>query len=122
MKAKGCVLSDKNDFLWLCSIIENVSKTLLHNDRESLQTERLALLQNKGFNSVEYLEMIIEHVHLLRESAEVSRDDVLDQAKISDLVFKGSIEEYIGNDDNIDEHYVRRNLEVFFFHPIQGDD
>lgn len=32
------------------------------------------------------------------------------------------MEEYIGNDDNIDEHYVRNNLEVFFFHPIKGDD
>ena len=122
VKAKGCVLSNKNDFLWLCAIIENVAKAVSHKDRESLQTDRLALLQTKGFNSVEYLKMIIDHVAQLKDEADISKDEVLVQAKISDLVFKGSVEEYIGTDDNIDEFYVRRNLEVFFFHPIKGDD
>lgn len=45
---------------------------------------------------------------------------MLQQAGISDFIYEASFEEHIGTVANIDENVVRRNLEMFKFHPIKG--
>jgi len=67
------MLLDRNDFIWLSHIIENRRNSFLHEAKTDASKERLAIIAEKGFESVEYLTRLFDDM-----VAQQSEDTELD--------------------------------------------
>lgn len=55
----------------------------------------------------------------LIEASDFAKLEVLTQAKVKELIYDNSFDDYIGSEDNIDADFVKRSLEIFFYYPFK---
>ena len=118
LKAPGGLLA-KNDFLILCSIVENRIKAYIFDEKHRLQEDRLEVLRKYGVKSDEYFKVLTEDVRSLTEASDFARAEVLTQAQCRDLIYDNSFDDHIGSEEHIDTKFVRRSLEIFYYYPIK---
>ncbi len=63
--------------------------------------------------------MLTENVRSLCEVSDFAKDEVLTEAKVSKLIFETSFDDHIGDEEHIDSAFVKRCLEIFYYHPFK---
>ena len=53
------------------------------------------------------------------EASDFAKLEVLQQANVKELIYENSFDDHIGSEDHIDENFVKRSLEIFFYHPFK---
>jgi len=58
-------------------------------------------------------------VRSLTEASDFAKAEVLNQAKVKDLIYESSFDDHIGSEEQIDANFVKRSLEIFFYYPFK---
>jgi len=77
----GCL--NKDDFLWLCHILENKLNCQKFDEKKRLQSSRIQLINDKGFDHVDYIKQVNADVEHLNELNDKPKLDLLKQAAVS---------------------------------------
>lgn len=77
------------------------------------------MLRKHGIKSDEYFKALREDVNSLIEASDFAKLEVLQQANVKELIYENSFDDHIGSEEHIDANFVKRSLEIFFYHPFK---
>lgn len=55
----------------------------------------------------------------MTEASDFAKAEVLNQAKVRELIYENSFDDHIGSEDHIDANFVKRSLEIFYYYPFK---
>ena len=82
--------------------------------------KRLKVFQEKGMNSPEYLDRLNNDVCGIHIMEETPTKEVLAVANVSELCLEASIQEHVGDENEITLEFVKNHMEVLYFYPIKN--
>ena len=78
-------------------------------------------MQEKGLNSMEYLERLIADVGGFIEIEEMPVNEVLEIANVRAKCLEASYEDHVGDENTIDKQFVKNHMEILYFYPIKNE-
>lgn len=98
LKAPNGLLS-KEDFLWLCHILENRLNCFLYEEKKKAQVSRVAMIKDEtiGFENTKYIKQLSQDIKTLDSKVGVPKEKILKDAGCSDQIYTDSFESHIGD-------------------------
>lgn len=111
----------KAEFYKLVMIVENRVRTATYAKTATLFKARQELLKKAdGFKSAEYLQKLVSDVAELAALRDEPLQEVLQAAKVNEVVMEASWDKHVGDEQLVDTNFVRRNLETYQLYPVSA--
>ena len=120
LRAQNGVL-EKEDFLILVNIIENRIKVFLSEEKANNQKKREAIIAERGLDSLEYFERLLQDVDQLSELEQMKLAEVIKLANVSLNCIEASFEDHCGDENNIQASFVKNHIEILNFYPFKNE-
>ena len=119
LRAKNGVL-EKEDFLILVNVIENRIKVFLSEEKANNQSKREKIIAERGLDSLEYFERLLQDIDLLGELEQMKLTEVIKTANVSLNCIEASYEDHCGDESNIQAAFVKNHMEILMFYPFKN--
>lgn len=90
--------------------------------KDKLAASRIALIKGKGFDSLEYIQKLVEDTQQVLEVQSNVISEVIESTKVADWVISESQDHHIGDSDEPTPAFVKNFLELFLFHPFLNSE
>lgn len=120
LKAPKFQLSHE-DFLELTNIVRNRCEAFIFDEKQNLQSKRIKIAAEKGFESLDYLNALIKDQRNITGFLELPIETVLELAKVTQQVLECSYENYVGDGQDISADSILKQIEILYFYPIAGN-